>query len=77
MSPIGTHTNRANNNTFSFFLVEICRLWEGGMESTECPDAKSSIPDEQSIIEGVSDPVLFVVILSVTFLVGIVTLLSR
>ncbi|XP_062844764.1 E3 ubiquitin-protein ligase RNF170 [Trichomycterus rosablanca] len=47
------------------------------MESNDCLDAKSSMPDEQSFIEGVSDPVLFVVILCVTFLVGLVTLLSR
>ncbi|XP_060768376.1 E3 ubiquitin-protein ligase RNF170 [Neoarius graeffei] len=47
------------------------------MENPDCPDANPSIPDEHSFIEGVSDPVLFVVVLSVTFLAGLVTLLCR
>ncbi|KAG7314866.1 hypothetical protein KOW79_022169 [Hemibagrus wyckioides] len=47
------------------------------MENPNCPDANPSIPDEHSLIEGVSDPVLFVVILCVTFLAGLATLLCR
>uniref|UniRef100_A0AAZ3SPP5 RING-type domain-containing protein n=1 Tax=Oncorhynchus tshawytscha TaxID=74940 RepID=A0AAZ3SPP5_ONCTS len=35
------------------------------------------LQDEDSLIEGVSNPVLFVVVLSVTFLCGLVTLLCR
>ncbi|XP_027000256.1 E3 ubiquitin-protein ligase RNF170 [Tachysurus fulvidraco] len=47
------------------------------MEKTDCPDANPSIPDELSLIEGVSDPVLLVVILCVTFLACLATLLCR
>ncbi|RXN23712.1 E3 ubiquitin-protein ligase RNF170-like protein [Labeo rohita] len=47
------------------------------MEANECVDGSSMIPDEDSLIEGVSDPVLLVLVLSVTFLVGLATLLCR
>ncbi|KAF5909492.1 E3 ubiquitin-protein ligase, partial [Clarias magur] len=40
------------------------------MDNPDCPDANPSLSDERSLIEGVSDPVLFVVVLSVTFLAG-------
>ncbi|XP_067295903.1 E3 ubiquitin-protein ligase RNF170 [Pseudorasbora parva] len=43
------------------------------MEASECVEA----PDEASLIEGVSDPVLLVLVLSATFLLGLATLLCR
>ncbi|XP_043094885.1 E3 ubiquitin-protein ligase RNF170 [Puntigrus tetrazona] len=46
------------------------------MEASVCLD-DSMAPDEGSLIEGVSDPVLLVLVLSVTFLVGLATLLCR
>lgn len=47
------------------------------MEGNECWDANPLMADEGSLIEGVSDPVLLVLVLSVTFLAGLVTLLCR
>lgn len=47
------------------------------MEGNEGLDANPLIPDEESLIEGVSDPVLLVLVLSVTVLAGLVTLLCR
>ncbi|KAM9440496.1 E3 ubiquitin-protein ligase RNF170 [Clarias gariepinus] len=47
------------------------------MDNPDCPDTNPSLSDECSLIEGVSDPVLFVVVLSVTFLAGLATLLCR
>ncbi|KAK7120007.1 hypothetical protein R3I93_023097 [Phoxinus phoxinus] len=46
------------------------------MEASECLDG-SLVPEEDSLIEGVSDPVLLVLVLSVTFLFGLATLLCR
>jgi len=46
------------------------------MEANVCLDG-SMAPEEDSLIEGVSDPVLLVLVLSVTFLVGLATLLCR
>ncbi|KAG1931719.1 E3 ubiquitin-protein ligase RNF170 [Pimephales promelas] len=46
------------------------------MEVSECLDG-SLVPEEDSLIEGVSDPVLLVLVLSVTFLFGLATLLCR
>uniref|UniRef100_A0A8K9UHR8 E3 ubiquitin-protein ligase RNF170 n=1 Tax=Oncorhynchus mykiss TaxID=8022 RepID=A0A8K9UHR8_ONCMY len=45
--------------------------------NNECGEVDYLLQDEDSLIEGVSNPVLFVVILSVTFLCGLVTLLCR
>ncbi|XP_051751737.1 E3 ubiquitin-protein ligase RNF170 isoform X3 [Ctenopharyngodon idella] len=47
------------------------------MEVSKCLDGSSLVPDEASLIEGVSDPVLLVLLLSVAFLLGLVTLLCR
>lgn len=47
------------------------------MENPNRPGANPSISDEHSLIEGVSDPVLLVVVLAVTFLTGLATLLCR
>ncbi|KAL7835140.1 hypothetical protein SRHO_G00293870 [Serrasalmus rhombeus] len=61
----------------SGLLLKYCRLCKGGMENNECLDASHLIQDEDSLIEGVSNQVLVVVILSVTFLGGLATLLCR
>ncbi|XP_031681907.1 E3 ubiquitin-protein ligase RNF170 isoform X2 [Oncorhynchus kisutch] len=45
--------------------------------NNECGEVDYLLQDEDSLIEGVSNPVLFVVVLSVTFLCGLVTLLCR
>lgn len=45
------------------------------MEDSQCGDYL--INDENTLIEGVSNQVLFVVILSVAFLGGLLTLLCR
>ncbi|KAG5272166.1 hypothetical protein AALO_G00162380 [Alosa alosa] len=47
------------------------------MEENQCLHASRLLQDEDSLIEGVSNPVLFVVVLSVTFLGGLATLLCR
>ena len=47
------------------------------MDENECGDGNYLVQDEDSLIEGVSNPVLFVVVLSVTFLCGLLTLLCR
>ncbi|XP_051541269.1 E3 ubiquitin-protein ligase RNF170-like [Myxocyprinus asiaticus] len=47
------------------------------MEGSEFLDSSAVIADEDSLIEGVSDSVLLVVVLSVTFLAGLAALLSR
>ncbi|XP_062340342.1 E3 ubiquitin-protein ligase RNF170 [Osmerus eperlanus] len=47
------------------------------MDENECGDGNYLLQDEGSLIEGVSNPVLFVVVLSVTFLCGLLTLLCR
>ncbi|CAB1351953.1 unnamed protein product [Coregonus sp. 'balchen'] len=46
-------------------------------ENNGCGELDYLLQDEHSLIEGVSNPVLFVVVLSVTFLCGLVTLLCR
>lgn len=45
------------------------------MEDSQCGDYL--IQDEDTLIEGVSNQVLFVVVVSVTFLAGLLTLLCR
>lgn len=45
------------------------------MEDAHCGDYL--VQDEDSLIEGVSNPVLFAVVVSVTFLAGLLTLLCR
>lgn len=52
-------------------------IWAGVMDGNECLDANPLVADEESLIEGVSDAVLLVLVLSVTFLAGLVTLLCR
>ncbi|KAG9281649.1 E3 ubiquitin-protein ligase RNF170 [Astyanax mexicanus] len=47
------------------------------MEDNDCLEANRLIQDEDSLIEGVSNPVLVVVILSVAFLGALATLLCR
>ncbi|XP_026195670.1 E3 ubiquitin-protein ligase RNF170-like [Anabas testudineus] len=47
------------------------------MEDSQCGGLDYLIKQEDTLIEGVSDQVLFVVILSVTFLAGLLTLLFR
>ncbi|KAG8010619.1 hypothetical protein GBF38_009753 [Nibea albiflora] len=47
------------------------------MEDSQCGDLDYLIQDEDTLIEGVSNQVLFVVVLSVTFLAGLLTLLCR
>lgn len=47
------------------------------MDDSQCGDVNYMIQEEDSLIEGVSNPVLFVVVLSVTFLAGLLTLLCR
>ncbi|XP_049909626.1 E3 ubiquitin-protein ligase RNF170 isoform X2 [Epinephelus moara] len=47
------------------------------MEDSQCGDLDYLIQDEDTLIEGVSNQVLFVVVLSVTFLAGLLTLLFR
>lgn len=47
------------------------------MDVSECLDGSSLVPDEASLIEGVSDNVLLVLLLSVAFLLGLATLLCR
>ncbi|XP_034048629.1 E3 ubiquitin-protein ligase RNF170 [Thalassophryne amazonica] len=47
------------------------------MEDSLCGDLDHLIQDEDAIIEGVSNQVLFVVVLSFTFLAGLLTLLCR
>ncbi|XP_063067051.1 E3 ubiquitin-protein ligase RNF170 isoform X2 [Engraulis encrasicolus] len=47
------------------------------MEENQCLHASRLLQDEDSLIEGVSNPVLLVVVLSVTFLGGLITLLCR
>uniref|UniRef100_A0A4W5LER4 Ring finger protein 170 n=1 Tax=Hucho hucho TaxID=62062 RepID=A0A4W5LER4_9TELE len=46
-------------------------------ENNGCGEVDYLLQVEDSLIEGVSNPVLFVVVLSVTFLCGLVTLLCR
>ncbi|KAL0963223.1 hypothetical protein UPYG_G00351350 [Umbra pygmaea] len=46
-------------------------------DNNGCGDVDYLLQDEASLIEGVSNPVLLVVVLSVTFLCGLVTLLCR
>uniref|UniRef100_A0A1A8MBP1 E3 ubiquitin-protein ligase RNF170 n=2 Tax=Nothobranchius TaxID=28779 RepID=A0A1A8MBP1_9TELE len=47
------------------------------MEDSQCGDLDYLIQDEDTIIEGVSNQVLFVVVLSFTFLAGLLTLIFR
>ncbi|XP_029300091.1 E3 ubiquitin-protein ligase RNF170 [Cottoperca gobio] len=47
------------------------------MEDNECGDLDYLVQDEDTLIEGVSNQVLFVVVLSITFLAGLLTLLCR
>lgn len=47
------------------------------MEDSQGGDVDYLFQDEDTIIEGVSNQVLFVVVLSFTFLAGILTLLCR
>lgn len=47
------------------------------MEDDHCGDVDYLIQDEDTFIEGVSNQVLFVVVLSVAFLAGLLTLLCR
>lgn len=47
------------------------------MEDSHCGDLDYLIQDEDTLIEGVSNQVLFVVVISVTFLAGLLTLLCR
>ncbi|KAM6987061.1 E3 ubiquitin-protein ligase RNF170 [Aplochiton taeniatus] len=47
------------------------------MEDNHCGDVNYLIQDEDSLIEGVSNPVLIVVVLSVTLLGGLLALLCR
>lgn len=47
------------------------------MEDNQCGDVDYLIQDEDTLIEGVSNQVLFVVVLSITFLAGLLTLLCR
>ncbi|XP_051981895.1 E3 ubiquitin-protein ligase RNF170-like isoform X1 [Xyrauchen texanus] len=47
------------------------------MEGSECLDSSAVIADEASLIEGVSDSVLLVLVLSITLLAGLATLLCR
>ncbi|XP_061657127.1 E3 ubiquitin-protein ligase RNF170 [Syngnathoides biaculeatus] len=47
------------------------------MEDNQCGDVNYLIQDEDTFIEGVSNQVLFVVVLTITFLAGILTLLCR
>lgn len=47
------------------------------MEENQCLQASRLLQDEDSLIEGVSNPVLFVVVLSLAFLGGLAALLFR
>lgn len=47
------------------------------MEDSQCGDFDYLIHDEDTLIEGVSNQVLFVVVVCVTFLAGLLTLLCR
>lgn len=47
------------------------------MEDSQCEELDYLIKDEDTLIEGVSNQVLLVVVLSVTFLAGLLTLLCR
>uniref|UniRef100_A0A3P8V0V3 E3 ubiquitin-protein ligase RNF170 n=1 Tax=Cynoglossus semilaevis TaxID=244447 RepID=A0A3P8V0V3_CYNSE len=47
------------------------------MEDNQCGGVDYLIQDEDTLIEGVSNQVLFVVVLSIAFLVGLLTLLCR
>ncbi|XP_061732675.1 E3 ubiquitin-protein ligase RNF170 [Nerophis ophidion] len=47
------------------------------MEDNQCGDLDYLIQDEDSFIEGVSNQVVFVVVLTITFLAGILALLCR
>ncbi|KAA8584172.1 hypothetical protein FQN60_007957 [Etheostoma spectabile] len=47
------------------------------MEDSQCGDLDYLVQDEDTLIEGVSNQVLFVVVLSITFLAGLLTLLCR
>lgn len=47
------------------------------MEDRQCEDLDYLIQDEDTLIEGVSNQVLFVVVLSIAFLAGLLTLLCR
>ncbi|KAK1883415.1 E3 ubiquitin-protein ligase RNF170 [Dissostichus eleginoides] len=47
------------------------------MEDNECGDLDYLVHDEDTFIEGISNQVLFVVVLTITFLAGLLTLLCR
>ncbi|KAM3874531.1 E3 ubiquitin-protein ligase RNF170 isoform 3-T3 [Diretmus argenteus] len=47
------------------------------MEDSHCGKLDYLIQDEDTLIEGISNQVLFVVVVSITFLVGLLTLLCR
>ncbi|KAJ4919309.1 hypothetical protein JOQ06_025878 [Pogonophryne albipinna] len=47
------------------------------MEDNECGDLDYLVHDEGTFIEGISNQVLFVVVLTITFLAGLLTLLCR
>lgn len=47
------------------------------MEDSQCGDLDYLVQDEDTLIEGVGNQVVFAVVLSITFLAGILTLLCR